>query len=344
VELEVREAPLLGKISDKAMAKLQMASTEAATRPCGDGDVEAVLSLSQALSSCGLFTAEVHAETEKLLTMLARRLDGGGSGEAAYAGSGAQEEDLRLLDGKDPVILHADVDLVALWKPPNWTVSVSSEGTTFRAQAKGPQDAGLPLQDWVAKNLGCRHPVCADASKSYGLLHRLDRFTSGIVLCATTYRGHLLGQLRFATRQVKKVYLALCSGTVAPHPRTLEARLSGERAPDGSWRTWADANGRTAKTEILRVVHLSDGTMHFSLVEVQLHTGRQHQIRAHLAEEGHPLVGDVQYGGAAPKWCPRTFLHAARVGLHVGNGDFDVRCPLPADVSRALSKLERPGQ
>ncbi|CAE7701171.1 P4H7 [Symbiodinium sp. CCMP2592] len=127
---------------------LQIASTEAATRPCGDGDIEAVLSLSQALSSCGRFTAEVHAETEKLLTMLARRLDGGGSGESAYAGSGAQE-DLSLLDGKDPVILHADADLVALWKPPNWTVSVSSESATFRAQAKGPQDAGLPLQDWV---------------------------------------------------------------------------------------------------------------------------------------------------------------------------------------------------
>ncbi|CAE7669627.1 unnamed protein product, partial [Symbiodinium sp. KB8] len=132
---------------------LQIASTEAATRPCGDGDIEAVLSLAQALSSCGLFTSEVHAETEKLLKMLGRRLDGAGSEETASADSpGTQEEDLSLVDGMDPVILRADADLVALWKPPNWTgvamllirtVSVSSEGAT-----KGPQDAGLPLQDW----------------------------------------------------------------------------------------------------------------------------------------------------------------------------------------------------
>eukprot|EP00435_Cladocopium_sp_Y103_P051942 s761_g16.t1 len=72
--------------------------------------------------------------------------------------------------------------------------------------------------------------------------------------------------------------------------------------------------------------------------KVRLHTGRQHQIRAHLAFEGHPLVGDTAYGGDA-EWCSRTFLHSAQLALTAGR-PFQVTCPVPADLQDALMLLE----
>merc|ERR1719277_175941 len=83
-----------------------------------------------------------------------------------------------------------------------------------------------------------------------------------------------------------------------------------------------------------------------SLVAVRLHTGRTHQIRAHLSVAGHPLLGDATYGGTTPPWCPRIFLHARHLALDTGKEgeDIDVEVPLPADLRRALLGGARPAE
>eukprot|EP00435_Cladocopium_sp_Y103_P030175 s62_g7.t1 len=101
--------------------------------------------------------------------------------------------------------------------------------------------------------------------------------------------------------------------------------------------------GRDSKTEVVSAIHLRgpDG-LNVSLLQVRLHTGRRHQIRAHLAHEGHPLLGDSSYGGPEVSWCPRIFLHASRlvVNMEEAGGEVDVTCPLPEDLQAALHHLE----
>mmetsp|Transcript_127606 Transcript_127606/g.285453 ORF Transcript_127606/g.285453 Transcript_127606/m.285453 type:complete len:231 (+) Transcript_127606:386-1078(+) len=201
---------------------------------------------------------------------------------------------------------------------------------------------GRPLQDWLASNLGLNCPIALDARRQHGAVHRLDRGTSGILLCARTYQGYYEAQLCFAARRVTKDYLCLCHGHVAGiFPRLLEAPLQVMGRP-GARRSAASAGGLRACTELLAAAKLigPEGDR-LSLVWVSLHTGRLHQIRAHLSNEGHSLVGDVTYGGCSRPWCARIFLHALRLRIDPQpggmGGPLDVRSPLPPDLMRALS-------
>jgi len=104
----------------------------------------------------------------------------------------------------------------------------------------------------------------------------------------------------------------------------------------------AETGGRPSRTEVLSVVVLrTTSGKEVSLAELRLQTGRMHQIRAHLSSEGHPLVGDVAYGGNQRPWCPRIFLHAShlRISLDEDNS-LDVNTDLPPDLQQALGQLE----
>ncbi|CAJ1373363.1 unnamed protein product [Effrenium voratum] len=315
--------PLPGKkassrtAADIVLQKLQL-SGHGESVSSDEPSAKDILSLSHALTVSGVLSLEAYAEMRRLLRRTAARLD-----ESTFVPLPARSEGEVSWDQPRVLGYLGDGDVAVLWKPPNWTVSLGREDLEPDGAENGAAagaDGGLPLQDWVSATLGVRHAVCKDRSHDYGLAHRLDRFTSGAVLCATSYAGLYLTQLEFATRRVGKIYLALCVGLVRCN-RLVEAPLSGGRKADGSWHSYVDTAGRTARTEIL---------------EIRLHTGRQHQIRAHLASEGHALVGDSQYGGPVPQWCPRTFLHASRVALEGG----EVTCPLPRDLLDALAKLE----
>lgn len=211
-------------------------------------------------------------------------------------------------------------------------------------QWSGSEDSSVPgrnIQDWVAENMGSACPVNMDFTAQHGLVHRLDRNTSGALLVAKTYRGYYMAQLRFVARRVRKEYLCLCHGfAIEPH-QYLEAPLRWMQQEDGAMRSVpGTCGGKSAKTEVLAVAHfVCPAGTGMSLVRVQLHTGRRHQIRAHLASTGHPLVGDRAYGGQVFPWCSRTFLHACRLGIDVGDGPLDVSVQLPQDLVAALDLL-----
>jgi len=197
----------------------------------------------------------------------------------------------------EPAILHYQQGLCLVWKPPGWEVTVTDGEEEQVVYGTGPQ-----LQDWLAR-FEC--PIAHDAVACHGILHRLDRFTSGMVMWASTYESYYRLRLAFATNRVQKEYLCLCEGWMPCEPRLLTASIQRiwPKEPGGAHRSEVSVRGRRASTEILEVAHaLGPGGEPVSLVKVRIYTGRMHQIRVHMSNEGFPLVGDGTYGGSSPEW------------------------------------------
>ncbi|CAE7470507.1 rluD [Symbiodinium necroappetens] len=238
-----------------------------------------------------------------------------------------------------PCILLEGREACVLWKPPGWTVSVGSFDEDEEEKAWRSGAPGQPLQAWVLENLGPHWPIARDEKAEFGLVHRLDRDTSGPILCAKTYRGFHGLQLCLVRFQLRKDYVCLCEGFLSA-PRLLDAKLRIEGSGKSLRSVVAPkGRGQRAVLEILQASHfLTENSEAVSLVRIRLRTGRMHQIRAQLSGLGHPLLGDVLYG--TPRaWLPRIFLHATSVGISVHglHGEpFQVDCVLPPDLQQAL--------
>jgi len=183
-----------------------------------------------------------------------------------------------------------------------------------------------------------------------GLVHRLDKETSGCLVVARSQAALASLQRAFQAREVEKVYLALCHGRPAPEGRV--ETPYGRHPRDRTRYTGRGTHARRALTEWKVRERLGDGA---SLLEVRLHTGRTHQIRVHLSEAGHPLLGDTAYGGIrregrlpaegpvrrAAAALGRHGLHAWRLGFaHPRSGKtMSFEAPLPEDFERALEIL-----
>ena len=179
-----------------------------------------------------------------------------------------------------------------------------------------------------------------------GIVHRLDRDTSGLLVVAKTDRAHqaLSGALK--RREVKRIYLAASWGHLAESPVTVDRPLG--RDPRDRKRMAVVEGGRRALTRF----RVREQWRAAELLDVQLRTGRTHQIRVHLASLGHPVVGDALYGagrergisGPAREWArqfaarvPRQFLHAAQLSFdHPETGlRMNFQAPLPPDLAEA---------
>lgn len=259
--------------------------------------------------------------------------------------------------------IYEDDDLLVLDKPAGLVVDLAE---TVK---------GETLIDWLRSYYDTSMYPSEDIPERMGLVHRLDKDTSGIILVAKTKEALKNLQKQFKERQVKKEYLALVHGLV------LEGgRVKGEvgRNPKnrekftvllgGSPRS-AGGAGKEAETEyepIQRLQFTDDrlqeifagfnkiqfrklSTVHYNLytlLRCKPRTGRTHQIRVHLKYIGHPIVSDDKYGGRKTvrldkRWCPRMFLHAARIGFkHPVSGEWmELESELPEDLSRTLAYL-----
>ena len=166
-----------------------------------------------------------------------------------------------------------------------------------------------------------------------GIVHRLDKDTSGLMVVAKTEAAHQHLSRQLKERAMAKAYLALAHGQVTPEEGTIDAPLG--RHPVHRKRMGVVPGGRTARTSYRVLRHLSET----SYLEVTTSTGRTHQIRVHLAHMGHPLVGDAIYGRKHPR-LERHFLHAHRLGFAhpATEGWLDFTCPLPEDLSWLLEE------
>ncbi len=169
-----------------------------------------------------------------------------------------------------------------------------------------------------------------------GIVHRLDKDTSGLIVAAKTDLGRNTLVRQWEERTVVKTYLTLVSGVVEDDEATIDAPIG--RDPKNRQRMAVIRSGRPAVTHFRVVERFSSA----SLLEVSIETGRTHQIRVHLAFIGHPVVGDRVYGRAHPidAYVHRQFLHASGLGFRLTN-DSQVRfsAPLPQDLERALDEL-----
>lgn len=169
-----------------------------------------------------------------------------------------------------------------------------------------------------------------------GIVHRLDKDTSGLLVVAKTEQSHrhLVAQMK--SRQVNRIYLALVKGNLAVASGVVDAPIG--RHPVQRKRMAVIGSGKEAVTHF-RVLEAFPG---YTLLEVRLHTGRTHQIRVHLAHIGHPVVGDPVYGrGRDNLGLERQALHAAQLSFtHPATGQgLTFVSPLPPDIRAALTKL-----
>jgi len=175
-----------------------------------------------------------------------------------------------------------------------------------------------------------------------GIVHRLDRDTSGLILVAKNEQIRRALQRQFKARQVRKVYVALLDGHLEAARGRIEAPLG--RDPRRRQRMAVLPGGREAITEYRLLASFAGGD--YSLVEAEPKTGRTHQIRVHFASIGHPVVGDTLYGRRRARLpVPRQFLHAQRLGFtHPLTGQpLEFEAPLPIDLAAVLHLLEYEG-
>jgi 23S rRNA pseudouridine1911/1915/1917 synthase len=166
-----------------------------------------------------------------------------------------------------------------------------------------------------------------------GIVHRLDRDTSGLLVVARSDEVLAALQSALRRREIVREYLALVEGRPDSRTGTIEAPLGRDRRVRTRMST-DTAEGRSAITHF-ETERVLEG---YTLLRVRLETGRTHQIRAHLKAIGHPVAGDPEYGHAGALGLERQFLHAERLAFeHPVTGErIDVRSPLPDDLRRAL--------
>ncbi len=227
-------------------------------------------------------------------------------------------------------ILYEDQDVVAVNKPAGMVVH---EGAGVHS---GTLVNAMLHHFGTLSALGGEHRP--------GIVHRLDRFTSGVMLVARTDAAHRNLAEQFQSRQVHKTYLALVHGSL----RQDEGRIAKPITRDPVHRTRMTARreeGREALTEYKVLRRYAK----FTLLEVRIGTGRTHQIRVHLASMGHPVVGDKLYGApaqvAAMPPLDRYFLHSWRITFHSpSSGEtISLEAPLPAVLGEWLKLLPQPG-
>jgi 23S rRNA pseudouridine1911/1915/1917 synthase len=216
-------------------------------------------------------------------------------------------------------ILYEDDDLMVVDKPPGLAVHPAP---------------GHPSHTLVNAVLAHLPELVEAGDLRPGIVHRLDKDTSGLMLVAKnrSAQANLSGQ--FQARTVKKAYLVLVRGKLEPESGAIEAAIG--RDPHHRQRMAVVSKGREARTEYRVLKHLGNST----LLEIRPMTGRTHQIRVHLAAIGHPVMGDATYGVTSPH-LSRQFLHASRLGFNLpSTGEYvEFTSPLPPDLEQALKEI-----
>jgi 23S rRNA pseudouridine1911/1915/1917 synthase len=267
------------------------------------------------------------------------------SGENISILGDPQPPPLRAMAEPIPLeIVYEDGDLAVVNKPAGMMVHAGS-GATDDARNRGTLvNALLHHLQQLSSTSGPLRP---------GIVHRLDKQTSGLIVVAKNDATHAKLSSMFARRQVRKLYIALVQGELAQERGTVNASISRDSIRRTRMTTRREG-GRTAVShwQVLRRIHGPYGN--FTLVSVRIETGRTHQIRVHMASLGHPVVGDTLYGApsaiaplaAAASRLPRlvlarNFLHAAELEFaHPGSGErLSLVSNLPADLKQFMAQL-----
>ncbi len=249
-------------------------------------------------------------------------------------------------------IVYEDKDLILVNKPAGMMVHAGS-GATDSARNRGTLvNALLGRTQKLSSTGGELRP---------GIVHRLDKQTSGLIIVARNDATHLRLAEMFSQREIRKTYLAMVHGHLAQDRGTINAAIARDVIRRTRMTTRRTPGARTAISHYTVLRRIESPWGKFTLVSVQIETGRTHQIRVHLSSIGHPIVGDTHYGAPAvilPRAAqgprrknlptpqgislPRNFLHAAQLDFpHPATGKpLHLEAPLPAELTDFLHQIE----
>jgi len=265
---------------------------------------------------------------EKLLAAGAVRVDGAlrdksfklAGGESVEAETSVLEPEALVPEQVSFQIIHEDPDLLVVDKPAGVVVHPTP------GQTSGTLVHGL-----------LEHGIAGGDAARPGIVHRLDRDTSGLLVVTRSAEAHQAMQALVRRRALEREYLALVRGQPRSKKGRIEASIGRDRQ-DPTRHSLDTRSPRDAVTHFEVERLLGEHT----LLRVHLETGRTHQIRVHLEAIGLPVSGDPVYGVRRDLGLERQFLHAARLAFpHPLTGErIDVSSPLPADLARALQRAE----
>lgn len=236
---------------------------------------------------------------------------------------------------QDPKIIYEDDLMFVLEKPSGW---ITNDADTTTNQPV--------VQKWVRDNFN--YSLKGDREARDGIVHRLDKETSGILLVAKTMDAFEDLQMQFKTRVVSKTYIALVHGEVVPSSGQIKAEVG--RLPWRRDRFGVLAGGRDSETNYQTVGSYESLTTKekFTLLKLTPKTGRTHQIRIHLKHIGYSIVADEFYAGRKTarndrKWCSRLFLHAGGITFKHPKTQkkIEFESNLPSDLLETLAKLTK---
>jgi 23S rRNA pseudouridine1911/1915/1917 synthase len=224
-------------------------------------------------------------------------------------------------------LIYENEELLAIDKP---------AGTTVHPAREDQEDTlvnGL-ISNWPEiKNIG-------DDPLRPGIVHRLDRETSGIMLIAKTEKAFNHLKEQFAERKIEKKYLALVNGVVKNNRGTVARSINISKKDRNKRTPFLDDKSKSAWTKY----EVIERYKNYTLLEVMPKTGRTHQIRVHLSSEGYPVSGDKQYKFKRqknPKGLNRQFLHACYLKFSLTNGKImELKSELPTNLKEVLDNLE----
>lgn len=244
----------------------------------------------------------------------------------------------KITDNDKVIIKHntnntkiPNIDIPVIYEDDNCVVINKPVG--LLVHSKGALNPEATVATWLAKRINIEDfdkPKAKDLNDRYGIVHRLDRGTSGVMICAKNKKTLTYLQKQFLNRKAQKKYVAIVKGIPPQNHAIIDMPI--ERNPKRPQTFRVGSNGKSANTEF-KVIRTGSK---FSMLELSPKTGRTHQLRVHLAHIGVPIVGDTLYGGPESD---RLYLHAQGLTINIpGNQIMNFTADVPQSFDKIVSK------
>jgi len=231
----------------------------------------------------------------------------------------------------DIKIIYEDGDLIVVDKPAG--VVVFPEGQT--------------TENTLIEGLVEKYPELKMVGEAprYGIVHRLDKDTSGVLLVAKSAEGLIFFQKQFKNREVEKKYVCLVEGAMESDSGTIETLIARAKGDPRKQRAYSPINAPKSAREAITEYKVLEKFKDYTLLEVEIKTGRRHQIRCHFSYLKHPIAGDKLYSfknSKTPEGLTRQFLHAKYLKIQLPDGQVkEFISDLPEDLKKIVNNLER---
>jgi len=244
-------------------------------------------------------------------------------------------------DVEIPTVVLDLFGIVAVLKPPHWEVDARAGGSEIKSS-----DTGAPLLSSFLRRKFPKEtcPLVHCNEQQFGIIHRLDTPSSGLILAGKNFEGYYALRWQQDTYELGREYLVLCHGRLPWGPRIINAKIKTTRTNPVTSKVSDDGKPAWTQAKPLCIVTRDSGE-EYSFLAIMIRTGRTHQIRVHMKHIGHPTVCDGKYTEQViynrdRSWCPRNFLHRYRLTfVDTASVLREAVAPLPEDLLSVLRSM-----